>query len=483
MIAGYCWPQSAGVGESVALHCSTNASSIAIQVVRVGAQETVVHERSGIAVFRQAVPDDAAASGCGWTSCAELAVADDWASGFYLVRMLDDQGQGAETFFVVRAAAPTDALLVLSTSTWAAYNNWGGPSYYTGGNTSSLQRPLPRGFLAKDDPARHRIARFGDRSEEDAKDFERYSPWCMAAGWANWEVLFVRWAEARGVRLGYATSQDLDHDQDLLTGYPAYISVGHDEYWTTGMRDQVERYIDGGGNAAFFSGNTAFWHARLEDQGSTLVCYKNAIEADPHYDPVRAPKLSTMWSDPLLGRPESLMTGVSFTRGGYAHMPSAPRGTGGYRVERPEHWAFESVAPDRMAALGADGIVVGYECDGCELVEHDGQVVAKPGDSTPEGFLVLATAPARLWETSEAPGGLHESYIGELNWVAERLGGGDTPDNRARFEDGHAVMGTFRRGNGEVFTTGCTDWAYGLVHADVSTVTANVLSRFIGRDI
>ena len=28
-----------------------------------------------------------------------------------------------------------------------------------------------------------------------------------------------------------------------------------------------------------------------------------------------------MWSDPLVGRPESEMTGVSFTRGGYAHMP------------------------------------------------------------------------------------------------------------------------------------------------------------------
>ena len=60
------------------------------------------------------------------------------------------------------------------------------------------------------------------------------------------------------------------------------------------------------------------------------------------------------------------------------------------------------------------------------------------------------------------PPALHDSYIGELNWVAERLGGGDTAANRARFEKGHAVMGTFRRGKGEVFTTGCTDWAYGL---------------------
>ena len=100
-------------------------------------------------------------------------------------------------------------------------------------------------------------------------------------------------------------------------------------------------------------------------------------------------------------------------------------------------------------------------------------------DDTPSGFEVLATAPARLWETEQAPDSLADNYIGELNWVAERLGGADTPENRQRFANGHAVLGTFRRGRGEIFTTGCTDWAYGLTGAEVSTVTTNVLDRFI----
>ena len=42
-------------------------------------------------------------------------------------------------------------------------------------------------------------------------------------------------------------------------------------------------------------------------------------------------------------------------------------------------------------------------------------------------------------------------------------------------------MGTFRRGKGEVFTTGCTDWAYGLQCDDVATVTRNLLRRFTRR--
>ena len=66
------------------------------------------------------------------------------------------------------------------------------------------------------------------------------------------------------------------------------------------------------------------------------------------------------------------------------------------------NWAFESLDLEPAASLGVDGLVVGYECDGCELVERDGVPQAVDA-SAPEGFQVLASAPARLWETREAP--------------------------------------------------------------------------------
>ena len=480
MIAGYCWPQSASPGEAVRLHCHSDAATFGFEIVRLGAREQSVFMSPSLPARAQPKPDDLASDGCRWQGSAEIPVDRAWPSGMYLVRLADSDGERAEAFFVVRATEPADAMLVLSTSTWSAYNHWGGPSFYLGGHVSSAQRPLPAGFLHKEDPARHRIAHFKLWSPEELAAFRSsgVSPWCMAAGYSNWESLFVQWAEARGWKLGYAASQDLDRDPNLLDGWPAYLSVGHDEYWSEGMRNTVENYVDAGGNAAFFSGNTSFWQVRFEDDYARMVGYKNAIRDDPAYDPEHAPNLSTMWSDPLVGRPENGMTGVSFTRGGYAHMPNAPAGSGGYTVWRPEHWAFDSLAHRAGDLLGAPGIVVGYECDGCELALRDGLPVPTARDGTPADFTVLATAPARLWETREAPT-MHDSYIGELNWVAERLGGGDTPENRARFEHGRAVLGTFRRGQGEVFTTGCTDWAYGLGEDDVATVTTNVLQRFV----
>ncbi|MCP3912587.1 MAG: hypothetical protein GY713_16725 [Actinomycetia bacterium] len=40
-------------------------------------------------------------------------------------------------------------------------------------------------------------------------------------------------------------------------------------------------------------------------------------------------------------------------------------------------------------------------------------------------FEVIGTAPAHSWETGEGAPDRPETYVGELIWVAERLGGGD----------------------------------------------------------
>lgn len=479
MLAAFCWPQSARSDGTISLHAHGDAQ-VDVRVSRIGLKKVEVAQWPAMRVRPQTLAGDAAAEGCDWDELLSIRIEPEWSQGFYLVELVSRETT-AEAFFVVKGGpaddrAELDGVLVLSTTTWAAYNDWGGPSFYTGGHRSCLRRPLPRGFLSKTDPHLQRVARFIDWTEEERAALveQRYSQWCMAAGWANWEYLFVRWAEAQGLNLGYAVSQDLAEDPDVLKGARLYLSVGHDEYWTADMRDTVERYVDEGGAAAFFGGNVSFWQARLE--GDDLVCYKMSIEDDPVYDPNGAASLSTMWSDPLVGRPENHMTGVSFTRGGYAHMPESPQGSGGYAVHNPGHWVFSGLDLERGNQIGAQALVVGYECDGCVLEEVAGKLVPTGVDGTPLNFEVLATAPARLWETHQLPENLRDDYVGELNWVAGRVLGGDSEANRAVLEHGHAVMGIFDKGAGRVFTTGCTDWAYGLDDPVVSGITKNVLS-------
>ena len=479
MSGAFCWPQSAGAGETVDLMISA-PGPVEVRVVRQGGDDVEVLRERCADVSPQAA-EGVSVTGCDWPVTLRIVVDPAWPSGFYLVTVRAEDGSCVHAFFVVRAAKPGRALFVLSTSTWAAYDDWGGPSFYTGGHLSSLRRPLPAGFLAKADPLRWRIARIAEQARDDVRAFfAEHSFWCMAAGWANQELLFARWAEAQGLEFDYAVSQDLHaHGPALLDGHAAYVSVGHDEYWSAAMRDAVEDWVDDGGHAAFFSGNTAFWQIRFEAADSRIVGYKLALEEDPVFGTGEERSLSTMWSDPLVGRPENAMTGVSFTRGGYAHMRNAPLGSGGYTLWRPEHWAFEGLDLRAGDLLGAEPVVVGYECDGCALTLRDGLPEPTGEDGTPAGFEVLGTAPAHLWETAEGlASGLPDDYVGELNWVAERLAGADTDANRRRFALGRAVLGTFERGRGAVFTTGCTDWAYGLDDAAVALVTRNVLTRF-----
>lgn len=483
MIAGYCWPQSVLPGSRVALHCSCTDDRFDLRIVRQGSVSEIVHEATGIEGAERAIPEDAAANGCRWPASFEIEVSDAWRSGFYLVELRAKNGESSEAFFVVRSPDPGDVLLVLSTSTWSAYNDWGGRNFYDGGHRSSFQRPLPKGFLTRPDPLRLRSANMAKIENEEISRLAKdgYSFWLASAGWSGWEALFVAWAEGQGMHLDYAVSHDLEAVPGLLDDYRVYLSVGHDEYWSGGMRDAVEGFVDAGGCAAFFSGNTAFWQIRYEDECAAQVAYKMKPEADPVWGTDLQHHLTTMWSDPLVERPENELTGVSFTRGGYAHMDNAPDGSGGYTVWRPEHWAFRGLDLIAGDVIGSEHTVVGYECDGCELALENGRPVATGNDGTPESFEVLATAPAHLLATAERSP-LLPAGIGELDWVAERIGGANSPENRERFAYGHAVMGSFSRGRGLVFTTGCTEWAVGLRDEAIATITRNVLAHFFDHE-
>lgn len=81
--------------------------------------------------------------------------------------------------------------------------------------------------------------------------FKKYA----STGWASYERHFARWAEAEGYDIDFATLHDLDGDVELLNRYHCTIFVGHDEYWSSRMRDAVDSFVDTGGRVARFAGN------------------------------------------------------------------------------------------------------------------------------------------------------------------------------------------------------------------------------------
>jgi len=483
----YAWPQSVAPGETVAVRAAGPSAAAQVRIHRVGLHRELVWS-GDITVEPHELPDAAASHGCPWPDSATVEVQPSWRSGYYEVSLATQAGFGREAvgYFVVRAAEPdsTRPLLVLTTNTWNAYNDFGGRNLYSRGTRVSFARPLAPGYLRKPDGPGSRVAvvdapDFGMRAYRTYLRDHQFSRWAGSAGWPNAELPFVRWAEGCGYEVDYAVNADLELVPGLLDGRRLYLSVGHDEYWSWEMRDAVESFVHGGGNAVFLSGNTSFWQVRLEDDGATMIGYKDQFRKDPVYETDRQHLLTSMWSDHLVERPENEMTGVSFSRGGYHRIGKAVAvGAGGYTVYRPEHWVFEGTDCMYGDVIGAGAVTVGYECDGCEFTMRDGLPYPTGSDGTPADFEILGLVPARLFGRDNDPSGVPDGARSECEFIAWRVLGHEEPEDVARFEHGHAVMGVHQPG-GTVFTAGTTEWAWGLANNDptIERITRNLLDR------
>lgn len=428
-------------GDELAFHTSTTAAEYSVEIARVGAKREVVFQKAGIpGGGTHPIPEHASANGCNWPVSIQMPVPTEWKSGYYSAVFRATDGGGkfvarnqrtseVESFFIVRPSSfkkDVKILLQLATNTYNAYNNWGGSSLYAYHGRANLQG--------------HRVS------------FQRP----QSSQFSNWEQPFVAWAESAGYAIDFCANQDLEQHPELLESYPLVLSIGHDEYWSAGMRDQLEAYIAKGGNVAFFSGNTCCWQVRPEENGQALICYKQSFNLDPIYTTDDHRLLSTIWSHHLVKRPENQLTGVGFLFGGY-HKSHGQfmDGSGAYTVHHPEHWLFEGTQLKRGDAFGGMHTIVGYECDGCELEWKDGLPKPTYRDGTPKTFEVLASCEAK-WAPDDC-----EWYE---QWEKGRVGA--------------ACLGVYMNG-GTVFTCGSTDWAHGLRGGDaaVEQVTKNVLNR------
>jgi hypothetical protein len=496
-VEGYAARQSVIAGESLELHAASRRPSVDVEVARLGVDREVVWSAS-TEVGDHPVPDDAWRQGCGWPVALTIETDARWRAGLYEIRLQagDRPEDTSQAFVVVRHAGPDrpSTLLALSTNTWQAYNQWGGKCLYSGATEVSFQRPIERGYITRttdDDGYDGRVANIGpyDPEHEQLQRYlaaHEYPLWTASSGWFNWERRLAEWAEREGIELDYAVDADLDRDDDVLAGRRLLLTAGHNEYWSGGMRDAVDRFVEEGGNWAILSGNTCFWQVRYGEGGNSMICYKaGARSADPVRNTDREHTLTSCWSDPLVGRPETHTIGLTFTRGGYARVGQAtPRASGGYTVERPDHWVFEGTGVRYGDVVGASATVVGYEVDGCALTCVDGRLRPSGDDGAPLDLDVVASAPAHLLSITddrcEAPAALWASVDppGDLEWVASILFGSASAEHTARITNGHAVMGTFTRGGGTVFNAGSANWCYGL-GADplVEAITRNVVAR------
>ncbi|KAI1617146.1 hypothetical protein EDD36DRAFT_484909 [Exophiala viscosa] len=505
----YCDKFSYNSDEKVSLRTYTTAEEYDIDVIKDGAKPRKVYTKQHLPGRQHPTPKDAYAVGCGWPESLSVQLDDPWESGFYLViiRIKNVRGRvhEREGFFVVRPdkdhATGADFVLVHATSTMLAYNDWGGANHYRGiedgyqndipSPHASSQRPVARGML--------RIPRNAPReSTSDAvvgpgwtpryhsleySWYFRFSRHYADAGWATYERPFVVWAEDQGYKIHHITQTDLHSDPSILNGYSCDVSVGHDEYWSWEMRDNIDTFTGRGGRFARFGGNFC-WQVRFEDNTDVQVCYKDP-RADPAFgtNPTRT---TTGWDFPPVNRPGAQTVGLTGFGGVYTRYGVAsPRSSGGFQVYRPNHWALEGSELFYGDIFGGHPVnICGFEVDGVDYTFRKGLPYPSGADGTLMDLEIIAMCPAVAgerdrWGGMEPIGGpLKELHI-LLNSVYRE----GVPAYLEDREYGSGMVASLKRGAGEVFCAGTAEWVVGLIKHDffTETITRNVLNRFSGR--
>jgi hypothetical protein len=397
-------------------------------------------------------------------------------SGAYIAKLtVNVPGQGDKSSyisFVVRDDARVSAYLFqTSVTTYQAYNFWPrdvainpptttewhqGKSLYAG----SAQFPLSWGPEIPVNHENGKQARKVSFNRPYATDQLSVYP---TAGqfFTHGEYNMVRFMEMKKMDVTYTTDVDTDSDT-ALTGplspgrHQVFLSVGHDEYWSWRMRDNIEKARDRTNqplNIGWFGANDVHWQIRFEDSSTgaekrTIVAYKHLAASSDFFqkDPLFKPSdegwspnnylTTNLWRDnnpATLGPrcpgeptipdcykpPEDELVGVMTT------TPNTVTGRGDFYLKMSTCPAFvkRGVAQSRLAFYN----LVGYEAD--EIFNR----YEDPGDEHPRLFYQVGDSTL---------------YCQEENCTAST--------------DSHAVYYELLGNGARVFAAGSVSWGWGV---------------------
>jgi hypothetical protein len=360
-------------GDTITFHVSTNpASPFTIDIYRSGFYGgdggRLVKQ---LGEFRGTVQQDPPIGPkrvrvCEWEPCAELKIPGDWLSGVYLAKLTAaDSGLQSYAIFILRDDRTADFIFQCSDNTWQAYNRW------------------PNQFSLYDD-GQHEWYWGGGVQVAFHRPYGKYcqildAPLSTGSGeWLLWEFPLAYWMESLGYDVTYISNVDTQRDAAGLRRARGFLSVGHDEYWTIEMFENVRSAVAGGVNVAFLSGNAVCGRVEFADQ---LDAFERVGVFGPRGGTREFEKMSTLahrrpYANELVG----------------AHSTGPVSGGADWTCRLPDHWLFAGTA---MKAGDSIPGLVGWEYHG-DPAKIDGLEIVASGptqtaSNEPNGGTYTAT--------------------------------------------------------------------------------------------
>jgi hypothetical protein len=302
-IEGYASATSITRGENISFHINTADPTYSLAIYRMGwyggeGGRMLKSVSNLVGQVQPTCPITEAATRlreCNWSTSYLLDVPNntadptDWASGVYLVKLTGSSGKQSYMIFTLRDDnRNADFLFQSSVTTYATYNLWGGYNSY-----SEASRP-----------AAYKVS----FNRPYAQNPVTLNPAIGAGDFMEWELLMVRFLERNNYDVAYSTN---------ILAHKAFLSVGHDEYWSKQMRDNVEAARNAGVNLGFFGANNAYWQIRLEPSSTnqpdrTIVAYRGATTANDPVYPLNPAESTLFFRGAEINRPEASLLGVQY---------------------------------------------------------------------------------------------------------------------------------------------------------------------------
>ncbi|MFK0332010.1 DUF4082 domain-containing protein [Rhizobium sp. NPDC090275] len=335
-IQGFATEISTNIGQTVDFKIATDSTHYRIDIYRMGyyggdgARKVASIDKSLTTAQIQPHPIVDMSLGlidCGnWSVSASWEIPADAVSGVYFAKLVREDGvedAGIIPFIVRDDASTSDIVFQTSDTTWQAYNAWGGASLYYGEVPVDPADMI--GYLPPNCSCGLTAIGRASAVSYNRPIITNTSPVGGAHDYIfGVEASAISWLEQNGYDVSYISGVDSSRSGSLLLNHDAFLSVGHDEYWSAEQRANVEAARDSGVNLAFWSGNEVYWKIRwetsIDGNGTpyrTMVCYKETwgTSSDP------SDVGTGTWRDPRYAdpgqQPENALTGTMFTVDSY----------------------------------------------------------------------------------------------------------------------------------------------------------------------
>ncbi|MDA7618332.1 twin-arginine translocation signal domain-containing protein [Verrucomicrobia bacterium] len=377
-IEGYCSANSIRAGETLKVMVSTNpASPFKLEIFRTG-----YYNGDGARLMRAydklegvAQPEPTAGENyvheCNWEPSVEFEIPKDWLSGVYLGKLTEStSGIQSYVIFIVRDDRPCDLLFQCSELTWSAYNRWPADfSIYTPheGMTSTS---VPSGSVSFDRP--YGLFTHPVNKHKTSGGSGEFLPW---------EFPLSFWLEQHGYDVSYISNIDTHADPAGLLRAKGFISVGHDEYWSLEMYDNVLKARDAGVSLAFLSANAVLCVVPMlpssDDTANRIIRREGWFFGEPsEADKERAKRRASSRDDfnPVIGPAGNQLMGAQTT--------PPVMGAGDWTCAMPEHWLFEGTGMKKGDSIKG---IVGWEWHGAPAKDLPGLQIVAEGETSMNG--------------------------------------------------------------------------------------------------